>query len=96
VNRERVAGDREPYFFLEDGATGIARRSFSPRTARLESIASTDESRTRHLARELRFLLDDAPIGIDCRALAFEKPTFRIEERAFGFASAPFRAMERL
>jgi hypothetical protein len=62
----------------------------------LESIASTDESRAGHFARGLRFLLDDAPIGIDGRALAFEKPTIRIEERAFGFARATFGAVVRL
>jgi len=96
ASRRRPFQDRESRVFVEDGAMGIARRSFSPRTARLESIASTDESRARHFARGLRFFLDDAPIGIDGRALAFEKPTLRIEERPFGFASAPFGAMVRL
>jgi hypothetical protein len=96
ASRQRPFQDRESRFFVEGSAIGIARRAFSPRTARLESKASTDESRARHFARGLRFLLDDAPIGIDGRALAFEKPTLRIEERPFGFASAPFRAMVRL
>jgi hypothetical protein len=96
ATRRRALPDGESRFFVEDGAMGIARRSFSPRTARLESKASTDESRAGHFARGLRFLLDDPPIGIDGRALAFEKPTLRIEERPFGFASAPFGATVRL